>query len=68
MSKGITDQHIMSLDAKNPIHQKELPKAYRPWHAGGGGFEGVGSPGPGTGTPQKGDKGFVAEKIGSAGW
>ena len=68
MSKGVTDQQVMKMDKVNPIHQKTLPPAHRPWHAGGGGFEGVGSPGPGTSTPQKGEKGFVAEKIGAAGW
>ena len=62
LGRQVTTPQLQNLDQSNPVHQAVLPPAHRPWHAGGGGFEGVGSPGPGTGTPQK--RGFIAEKIG----
>jgi len=41
MSQDINTAQLMSKDVKNPIHQKELPPPRKPWHAGGGGFEGI---------------------------
>ena len=64
MSQDVPTHQIMSLDNTNPVHKKEMGPAHRPWHAGGGGFEGVGSPGPGTRPGVA--RGFVADKIGFA--
>jgi len=59
MSQDVATVELMNRDKRNPVHNKVLPPAHRPWHAGGGGFEGVGNSGPGT-RPGGG----VAEKIG----
>ena len=48
MSKDVPMAQLMQMDTTNPVHNKATPPAHRPWHAGGGGFEGVGSSGPGT--------------------
>jgi hypothetical protein len=48
MSQEITPAALMAMDKTNPVNQKALSPGHRPWHAGGGGFEGVGSAGPGT--------------------
>ena len=64
MSQDTATKDIVAFDEQNPVHQKEIGPAHRPWHAGGGGFEGVGSPGPGTRAGQK-RVGGVADKIGT---
>ena len=62
MSTEVSNEKLIGLDPKNPRNLSPDRPAHRPWHAGGGGFEGVGSSGPGTRTPQS--QQFVAEKIG----
>ena len=64
LSQDTLTSEIVANDTDNPVHQKEIGPAHRPWHAGGGGFEGVGSPGPGTRAAQKRVSG-VADKIGT---
>ena len=64
MSHSVPTGSVMALDAANPVHKIHPTPAHRPWHAGGGGFEGVGSPGPGTRAGQK-HVGGVADKIGT---
>ena len=66
MSADVTRSELIAKDKENPAHKKEIGPAHRPWHAGGGGFEGVGAPGPGTTSGER--RGFVAEKIGSPGY
>ena len=44
----VSPVQLMQMDSDNPIHTKSPPPAHRPWHAGGGGFEGMGRSGPGT--------------------
>ena len=65
MSQDITVDQLVDMDERNPRHLSPQRPAHRPWHAGGGGFEGVGNAGPGTGSPQKERNAFVAEKIGN---
>lgn len=60
LGREIPVAQVQALDPNNPVHLRELRPAHRPWHAGGGGFEGVGGPGPGT---RSGND--VADKIGS---
>ena len=62
MSGDITVDQLVALDPKNPRNLSPDRPAHRPWHAGGGGFEGVGAPGPGTRSGEK--EQFAAEKIG----
>jgi len=69
MSQTVPTTELIKKDTSNPAHKQLAPRdfnAFKPWHAGGGGYEGVVASGPGTRPGEK--EGFVAEKIGSAGW
>ena len=65
MSAEVTRSELINKDLENPAHNKVIGPAHRPWHAGGGGFEGVGSPGPGTRPGKTGSPDGIANKIGT---
>ena len=43
MSHTVTTHELSKLDKANPVHKIQPGPAHRPWHAGGGGFEGISS-------------------------